>query len=110
MFELRLETTRLQRLLIMNNPTHIGIKDSVAISVIKPEHNCKQATIHYIILGTILYQRSVLWRCWLGGRKGIQPVKLDGEAWLSDHMQMIYANDLHMVQMIPLPPHHLLLH
>ena len=28
---------------------------------------------------------SVLWRCWLGGRKGIRPVKLSSEvlAWLS---------------------------
>lgn len=24
------------------NPTHIGIKDSIAISVIKPEHNCRR--------------------------------------------------------------------
>jgi len=28
---------------------------------------------------------SVLWRCWLGGRKGIRTVKIGGEilAWLS---------------------------
>ena len=34
----------------------------------------------------ILYSRSVLWCCWLGGRKGIRPVKkLSGGllAWLS---------------------------
>jgi len=36
---------------------------------------------------------SVLWCCWLGGRKGIWPVKLSGE----------------MVQLMPPPPHHLLL-
>jgi len=41
---------------------------------------------------------SVLWRCWLGGRKGIRPVKnLSGGvlAWLSA--------DLHMAQLMPLP-------
>jgi len=36
---------------------------------------------------------SVLWHCWLGGRKGIRPVKLSGEvlAWLPiwSEMQMI---------------------
>ena len=26
---------------------------------------------------------SVLWRCWLGGRKGIWPVKTEAKAWLS---------------------------
>ena len=33
-----------------------------------------------------MYSPSLLWRCWLGGRKGIRPVKkLSGEvlAWLS---------------------------
>ena len=32
-----------------------------------------------------LIQTSVLWRCWLGGRQGIRPVKLSGGvlAWLS---------------------------
>jgi len=27
---------------------------------------------------------SVLWHCWLGGRKGIRPVKM-GEWWLLRH-------------------------
>jgi len=39
--------------------------------------------------------------------QGIWPVKLSGEilAWYS----VQGANDLHMVQLMPLPPHHLLL-
>jgi len=45
----------------------------------------------------------------LGSRKGIQPVKTE---WLGTGMVICLdrgANDLHMVQLMPLPPHHLLL-
>ena len=44
---------------------------------------------------------SVLWRCWLGGRKGIRPVKkLSGGvlAWFCLEL----GADLHMAQLIPL--------
>ena len=53
---------------------------------------------------------SVLWRCWLGGRKGIRPVK-NTEWWGAGVVICLErgANDLHMVQLMPLPPHHLLL-
>jgi len=46
---------------------------------------------------------SVLWRCWLGGRKGIRPViKLNGGvlAWLSC---LERGADLHMAHLMPLP-------
>jgi len=45
---------------------------------------------------------SVLWRCWLGGRKGIRPVKRE---WWGAGM-VIYLQrgaDLHMAQLMPLP-------
>ena len=49
---------------------------------------------------------SVLWCCWLGVRKGIQPVKI----WLMrrwrGYLLERSANSLHMVQLMPLPPHH----
>ena len=49
---------------------------------------------------------SVLWRCWLGIRKGIWPVKI----WLMrcwrGYLLERSANGLHMVQLIPLPAHH----
>ena len=54
---------------------------------------------------------SVLWHCWLGARKGIWPVK-NMEWWDAGRMVVCLlrgANDLHMVQLMPLPPHHLLL-
>jgi len=43
--------------------------------------------IYNSLLVYIVYLPSVLWRCWLGGKKGIRPViKLTGGmlAWLSD--------------------------
>jgi len=47
---------------------------------------------------------SVLWRCWLGGRKRIQPVKT--EWWGAGVVICLErgANDLHMIQLMPLPP------
>jgi len=55
------------------------------------------------------FRPSVLWRCWLGGRKGIRPVKTEWwGAGVVIHLER-GANDLHMVQLMPLPPHHLLL-
>jgi len=47
---------------------------------------------------------SVLWRCCLGGRKGIRPVKTE---WWDNGVVICLergANDLHMVQLMPLPP------
>ena len=44
---------------------------------------------------------SVLWRCWLGGRKGIQSVK----NWVVGcwHGCLEQGADLHMAQLMPLP-------
>jgi len=52
---------------------------------------------------------SVLWHCWLGVRKSIRPLKT--EWWGAGVVICLQwgANDLHMVQLIPLKPHHLLL-
>jgi len=45
---------------------------------------------------------SVLWHCWLGGRKGIWPVKTD---WWGAGMVICLERgaDLHMAQLMPLP-------
>jgi len=53
---------------------------------------------------------SVLWRCWLSSRKGIWPAKT--EWWGTGVVICLQrgANDLHIVQLMPLPPYHLLLH
>ena len=45
---------------------------------------------------------SVLWRCWLGGRKGIQPVKAE---WWGPGVVICLERgaDLHTAQLMPLP-------
>jgi len=45
---------------------------------------------------------SMLWRCWLGGRKGIRPVKTE---WWGAGMVICleWGADLHMAQLMPLP-------
>jgi len=45
---------------------------------------------------------SVFWRCWLGGRKGTQPVKT--EWWGAAVVTCLGRDaDLHMAQLMPLP-------
>ena len=45
---------------------------------------------------------SVLWRCWLGDRKGIRPVK--NEWWGAGVVICLERGaDLHMAQLMPLP-------
>jgi len=82
---------------------------------------CKLATTDdYILLYTLLSKllnpckwitmSSVLWHCWLGVRKSMRPVKIDW--WGADVVICLErgANDMHMVQLMPLPPHHFLLY
>ena len=47
----------------------------------------------------------MLWRCWLGGRKGIRPEK--NEWWGTGVVICLEqgANDLHIVQLMPLLTH-----
>jgi len=48
------------------------------------------------------FVHSVLWRCWLGGRKGIRPVKT--EWWGAGVVICMQRGaDLHMAQLMPLP-------
>jgi len=53
--------------------------------------------------GTLLWGgcHSVLWRCWLGSRKGIRPVK----NWMMGcwHGCLGWGADLHIAQQMPLP-------
>ena len=46
---------------------------------------------------------SVLWRCWLGGRKGIRPVKKTERWGAGVVVCMERGADLHMAQLMPLP-------
>jgi len=53
---------------------------------------------------------SVLWHCWLGIRKSVQPVKIE---WCGAGKVICLkrsVNDLQLVRLMPVPPEHLLLH
>jgi len=69
-----------------------------------------EKSLWYIFCYSVsLWVTSVLWRCWVGGRKGIRPVNTE---WWGTSMVICLergANDLYMVQLMPLPSHHLLL-
>ena len=56
----------------------------------------------FTIIFSTLSLPSVLWRCWLGGRKGIRPVKTE---WWGAGMVICleWGADLHMAQLMPLP-------
>ena len=58
--------------------------------------------VTFIIHKSLHVLPSVLWRCWLGGRKGIRPVK----NWVVGCWRGYYLErgaDLHMAQLMPLP-------
>ena len=61
-----------------------------------------QHSLHYLYeFLMVLFIPSVLWRCWLGGRKGIRPVK----NWVLGCWRGCLEQDadLHMAQLFPLP-------
>jgi len=55
--------------------------------------------VHCAVLYCMCIVPSVLWRCWLGGRKGIQP-----EWWGAGVVVCLERGaDLHIAQLMPLP-------
>jgi len=60
---------------------------------------CYYLLLHFMLC---LLSSSVLWRCWLGGKKGIRPVKT--EWWSAGVVVCLeWGADLYMAQLIPLP-------
>jgi len=53
---------------------------------------------------------SMLWRCWLGCRKGIWPVKNWVVRYWCGYLSAAKCKWFHVVQLMPLSPHHLLVH
>ena len=67
-------------------------------------HDDSTISIVMVVIITVIIkgQPSVLWRCWLGGRKGIRPVKY----WVVGCWHGVCLKqgaDLHMAQLMPLP-------
>ena len=59
-------------------------------------------TLNKVCMCLSTFLSSVLWRCWLGGRKGIRPVKTE---WWGAGMVICLERgaDMHMAQLMPLP-------
>ena len=65
--------------------------------------DCAWACPFWCLMVTALFLPSVLWRCWLGGRKGTRPVK-KLEWWGAGVVICLERDaDLHMAQLMPLP-------
>ena len=63
---------------------------------------CISCCTEYCTATSLALQPSVLWRCWLGSKKGIRPVKT--EWWCADMVICLEQGaDLHMAQLMPLP-------
>jgi len=67
-------------------------------------HSAKKFRINFhslVCIHSVLWP-SVLWRCWLGGRKGIRPVKNE---WWGVRVVICLERDadLHTTQLMPLP-------
>ena len=81
-------------------------KSTLVISLCTWNNSVKTTRVIEILLVTVLQLviivPSVLWRCWLGGRKGIRPVKTE---WWGAGMVICLERgaDLHMAQLTPLP-------
>jgi len=81
----------------------VSLATRMASSGFQPLNICRSYSQSFSFWGNCLQcfeLPSVLWHCWLGVRESIRPVKIE---WWG-------ANDLHMVQLMSLPPHCLLLH
>ena len=68
------------------------------VGVQKPLQVCRSCLV---VFPSVLFP-SVLWRCWLGGRKGIRPVK----NWVVGCWRGYLVErgaDLHTAQLMPLP-------
>ena len=88
----------------------LGTKPSV--EVLMASYQCDMSSKKFLLscyftvykLRAVLYFiPSVLWHCWLGGRKGIRPVK-KLEWWVAGVVICLEQGaDLHMAQLMPLP-------
>jgi len=74
------------------------------------KYPCLRFMLDYVCITSNICFQYTIWWWWLGVRKSIQPVKTE---WWGDGRVICLkqgAKNLHMVQLMPLPPHHVLLH
>jgi len=79
---------------------NLGLKMTVTVPMFAVQ--LQFTVVLYNIFVYIQDVPSVLWRCWLGGRKGIRPVKT--EWWDAGIVICLERGaDLHTAQLMPLP-------
>ena len=82
----------------LGNLTAKGLLKSATIS----RNYDKPSSVLFLFPCFFVSSPSVLWRCWLGGRKGTRPVKT--ESWGAGVVICLERGaDLHMAQLTPLP-------
>jgi len=83
----------------------VGMHDSVwqtAGSACEVTSRRENSKVVYFSCAVVKFLPWVLWRCWLGGRKGIRPVK----NWVVGAgvvICLVRGADLHTAQLMPLP-------
>ena len=92
----------LQVISIKQHPSHSG---TTVLSYCSWYH--RNFTIHNRHVNYAEILLSVLWCCCLGVKKSIQPIKIWVMRQWCGYLLELSANSLHMVQLVPLPPHHL---
>ena len=70
-------------------------------------NNVKPKQVNKLSSYKILNRPVVHWHYWLGERKSIRPAKNCLTIWQHGCLSEWGADDLHMVQLMPVPPHHL---
>jgi len=93
------ESSRLNKGMSMTGPAHYRVVGDATACL----YRVRIAWCSYFMLfQTSIYMPSVLWRCWLGGRKGIRPVKTE---WWGAGMVICLQRgaDLRVAQLMPLP-------
>jgi len=78
---------------------------SIVIGAVRSTATIRNTSLQFteLHLSTVVNFSSVLWCCWLGGRKGIRPVKKTEWWGASVVISPEQGADLHMAQLMPLP-------
>jgi len=81
-------------------------KIQIGFTFLVPAHpgSRGQRAVKRVCVCCVNCHASVLWHCWLGGRKGIWPVKNYWKWWSACMVICLeWGADLHMAQLMPLP-------
>jgi len=75
----------------------------ILVYCFKASFNCTIVSIWYSLHALHQTLPSVLWRCWLGSRKGIRPVKKRVVGYWHGYLSGVRCRLAYMAQLMPLP-------